>query len=166
MSAAKRVSRVVPLRTKLDVPRGPVVGRLVGLSERAPLIDYRGNTRGPVEARLSVRIERTELEAAVVQQREVVLAFEGERAELPLITGFIERMPQAEPQLDVPRQVPVEARVDGKRVVIDAEDEIVLRCGKASITLRRNGRVVVRGTYVETASEGVHRIKGGSVLIN
>jgi hypothetical protein len=61
---------------------------------------------------------------------------------------------------------PVEVLLDGKRVVIDARDEIVLRCGKASITLRRNGRIVIRGTYVETRAEGVNRIQGGSVQIN
>jgi hypothetical protein len=61
---------------------------------------------------------------------------------------------------------PLEAIVDGKRVVLDARDEIVLRCGKASITLRRNGRIVIRGTYVETRSQGTNRIKGGSVQIN
>ena len=60
----------------------------------------------------------------------------------------------------------LEARVDGKRVVIEAQDEIVLECGKASITLRRNGRIVIRGAYVETHAEGVNRIKGGSVQIN
>jgi hypothetical protein len=59
-----------------------------------------------------------------------------------------------------------DALVDGKRVVIEAADEIVLRCGKASITLRRNGRVVIRGVYVETRAEGVNRVKGGSVQIN
>lgn len=32
--------------------------------------------------------------------------------------------------------------------------------------LRRNGRVVIRGAYVETRSRGVNRIKGGSVQIN
>ncbi|HEY6876702.1 MAG TPA: hypothetical protein VI299_01735 [Polyangiales bacterium] len=67
--------------------------------------------------------------------------------------------PQQEPQR-------VEALVDGKRVVLDAQDEIVLRCGKASITLRRNGRIVIRGTHVETQSQGVNRIRGGSVQIN
>lgn len=61
---------------------------------------------------------------------------------------------------------PLEAIVDGQRVVIDARDEIVLRCGKASITLRRNGRIVIRGTYVETRSAGTNRIRGGSVQIN
>lgn len=61
---------------------------------------------------------------------------------------------------------PLDMRVDGRRVEIEAADEIVLRCGQASIVMRRNGRVVIRGTYVETRSRGVNRVKGGSVEIN
>jgi hypothetical protein len=57
-------------------------------------------------------------------------------------------------------------RVDGRRMSIEACDELELRCGKASITLRRNGRVVVRGTYVETYSQGTNRIKGATVEFN
>jgi hypothetical protein len=60
----------------------------------------------------------------------------------------------------------LDARVDGRRIEIEAADEIVLRCGEASIVLRRNGRVVIRGTYIETRSRGVNRVKGGSVEIN
>ncbi len=53
--------------------------------------------------------------------------------------------------------------MDGKRVVLTAEDEVVFQCGKASITLRRNGRVVIRGVYVETYATGTNRVKGGQV---
>jgi len=60
----------------------------------------------------------------------------------------------------------VKVDVDGRRVLIEGQDEIVLQCGKASVTLRRNGKVVIRGTHVETASEGTNRIKGGQVRIN
>ena len=60
----------------------------------------------------------------------------------------------------------LEADVDGRRVKIVAKDEIVLECGQASITLRRNGKVIVRGTYVETHSTGTNRVKGGQVRIN
>jgi hypothetical protein len=60
----------------------------------------------------------------------------------------------------------IEADVDGKRVRVTAQDEIVLECGNASITLRRNGRILIKGTYVETRSEGTNRIKGGQVQIN
>ena len=60
----------------------------------------------------------------------------------------------------------IEADVDGTRVRICARDEVVIQCGKASITLRRNGRVVIRGTYVETHSAGTNRIRGGQVRVN
>jgi hypothetical protein len=60
----------------------------------------------------------------------------------------------------------IEADVDGRRVRVVAQDEIVLQCGSASITLRRNGRIVIKGTYIETCSEGTNRIKGGQVRIN
>jgi hypothetical protein len=59
------------------------------------------------------------------------------------------------------------ALVDGnRRVVIRATDEIVLECGEASITLRRNGRVAIKGVHLETRAKGVNRIKGGTVQIN
>jgi hypothetical protein len=76
--------------------------------------------------------------------------------------------PVAQPKTaEVAPQLPaLEAVIDGRRVVLDARDEIVLRCGKATITLRSNGRIVIRGTYIETHSAGVNRIKGGSVQIN
>ncbi len=65
-----------------------------------------------------------------------------------------------------PQPFVIEADVDGRRVELKAQDELVLRCGEASVTLRRNGRVIVRGTHVETYSTGVNRIKGGQVRIN
>ncbi|MFL5356870.1 hypothetical protein [Archangium sp.] len=78
----------------------------------------------------------------------------------PLLDALLENPPEAAaPQ-------PMEAHVDGKRVVIEGQDEIVLKCGEASITLRRNGKVIVKGTYLESRATGTHRIKGGSVEIN
>lgn len=65
-----------------------------------------------------------------------------------------------------PRAIAFEADVDGARVRITAQDEVVIQCGKASITLRRNGRILIRGTHVETASTGTNRIKGSQVRVN
>jgi|GEM_PF-3849539 len=39
-------------------------------------------------------------------------------------------------------------------------------CGGASITLRRDGKVVLKGIYLETHATGVNHIKGGTVQIN
>lgn len=60
----------------------------------------------------------------------------------------------------------VEARLDGERVVLEGAREVTLKCGEASITLRRDGKIVLRGVYVETYARGVNRIKGGAVKIN
>lgn len=64
------------------------------------------------------------------------------------------------------RATELEALIDGQRVVLEAAEEIVLRCGDASIILKRNGRIVLKGAYVETCARGTNRIKGGSVKIN
>ena len=60
----------------------------------------------------------------------------------------------------------VEARVDGRRIEFAATEQVVLRCGKASITLTRSGKVLVKGEYVLTHAKGTHRIRGGTVQIN
>ncbi len=68
--------------------------------------------------------------------------------------------------LSPPQGVTFEATIDGARMRIAAKDEVVIACGKASITLRRNGRVIISGTHVETKSTGTNRIKGGQVRVN
>ena len=57
-------------------------------------------------------------------------------------------------------------KVDGKRVVIEGDEEVVLQCGEASITLTKAGKVMIRGKYILNRSSGVNRILGGSVQVN
>jgi hypothetical protein len=119
-------------------------------------------------ARLAVSVTRERLDAAVANCQHAVVLFEqGDRTK-PIIVGFIETVPLPTSPAEVAAVRPtiVEADVDGKRVRVTAQDEIVLQCGSASVTLRRNGRVIIRGTYVETRSDGTNRIKGGQVQIN
>ena len=78
----------------------------------------------------------------------------------PIIVGFIETL-QPDPRRIRRRPPVIEADVDGKRVRVTAQDEIVLQCGSASVTLRRNGRVIIRGTYVETPIGGHESHQGG-----
>jgi hypothetical protein len=153
----------------IEAPRvisGHLVGSIIGESVDGPLVDYPANPHGPLLARSTVQLS-TQLTESIVGL-DVLLVFEGERSDKPIVVGVLrDRATREQALADAPAdKEPLEALVDGKRVVIDASDEIVLRCGKASITLRRNGRVVIRGTYVETRAEGVNRVKGGSVQIN
>ena len=82
------------------------------------------------------------------------------------ITGRRDPLESHEPGFHRTDVKNLDVMVDDKRIEIEGQDEVVLRCGKASITLRRNGRVIIRGTYVESRSTGTNRIKGGAVLIN
>ncbi|WP_175824227.1 DUF6484 domain-containing protein [Burkholderia sp. BCC0419] len=54
----------------------------------------------------------------------------------------------------------------GERVVIEAQQEIELRCGDARILLTRDGIVQIRGTYVTSHASATQRIRGGSVQLN
>lgn len=73
----------------------------------------------------------------------------------PVIMGFLHQ-PQAT----------VAVQVDGERQVIEAQKEIVLKCGKASITLTRAGKVIIQGEYLLSRSYGANRIQGGSIEMN
>jgi hypothetical protein len=95
---------------------------------------------------------------------------EGGDPHWPIIMGLIQhpkRMPSTSPErISSETQKPIDAEVDGERLVFTAKKEIVLRCGKASITLTHAGKVLIRGAYLLSRSSGVNRIKGGSVQIN
>lgn len=159
-------------------PQEPILGsragQLTGLeASGAPLVDFPGNTAGPVPARLALVLDARGLQEAVARRQKVVLLFENGDPGLPFVMGLIQE-PSTTPLLDAllenPPETeapqPMEAHVDGKRVVIEGQDEVVLKCGEASITLRRNGKVIVKGTYLESRATGTHRIKGGTVEIN
>jgi hypothetical protein len=165
---------------------GARMGWLVGADAAGlPLVDFPGNPSGPQVARRTVPLTPEVIQGAASTRPGVVLMFENGDARLPLIVGLVQASPTpmldamlSEPQPqppsepaheDAPSEEPpmnAEAHVDGKRVTIEGADEIVLKCGQASLTLRRNGKVILKGTYVETHSSGVNRIKGGSVQVN
>lgn len=148
-------------------------GWLVGLDPTGTLlVDFEGNTAGPVSARLAIAPDPQALKTALSARGQVVLLFDKGDPRQPIIIGLLQE-PSPTPLLDVlleqhppPAQPPLEAWVDGKRVVIQGKEEIVLVCGESSITLRRDGRIVVRGRSVETRATGVNRVKGGAVEIN
>jgi len=136
---------------------GVVRGLLVTMAEDGtPVVDFDGNpNREPIAAVSTITVLQSDL------GREVVLMFEDGDARRPILLGLVQA-PASPTQL----RAPAELSLDGERVALVAEQEVVLRCGPASITLTRAGKVLIRGKYVLTRSSGVNRIKGGSVQIN
>lgn len=95
--------------------------------------------------------------------KQVLLQFERGDPTRPVVMGLL-RQSHASPLTGQPGQVEVD--VDGERMIVSAREQLVLKCGKASITLTKAGKVLVQGTYVSNRSSGVMRIKGGSVQLN
>jgi hypothetical protein len=137
---------------------GAVTGTLIGLAKSGtPLVDFPGNRLGrAIIARTTVELRDTDVGG------EVALMFENGDPQLPILIGAI-RAPET--PANVSRRT-VTASVDGERVVVTAQDELVLRCGEASITLTRAGKVLIRGKYLLSRSSGMNRIKGASVELN
>jgi hypothetical protein len=136
---------------------GVVIGVLIGLNEqRQPLVAFPGNPKPESAiAKSTIAFDATDIGF------EVALLFENGDPLLPMVIGRIQN-----PDRKVTESPPITADVDGERLTLSANHEIVLKCGKASITLTRSGKVIIRGKYLLSRSSGVNRIKGGSVQIN
>ena len=68
---------------------------------------------------------------------------------------------------DIAAEATTECRnIAANRIVIEAGEELVLRCGKGTIKIQQDGKVIVRGENVLNSARGTMRIKGGSVGIN
>jgi hypothetical protein len=138
---------------------GVIVGTLVGFADNGatPLVTYRQQAEtAALPARSTIAVRASHI------GKQLVLMFEEGDPRQPIIVGSLLDAHAA--TLPASEQVHVEA--DGQRLVVSATERIVLRCGKASITLTKEGKVVIQGAYVSNQSSGVLRLKGGSVQIN
>jgi hypothetical protein len=158
---------------KLDMYKqieGIRVGKIVAVSKAGEVfVDFPENANGKVKARFTGSLNLDKLIAAASEGREILIVFENHDPDLPIIIDTMHTMldeitETADGVLE--GEKPEEVIVDGRRITFDAREEIVLRCGKSSITLTKAGKVLIRGAYLLSRSSGVNRIKGGSVQIN
>ena len=164
-----------------------IIGKLTGINNIGqPLVSYTGMlSPEPMVALTTQEISNKHI------GRKAALLFANGESMLPVIVGLIhdqlsdildnfsvdesreisdtpfpevtkEYVTSSEVNLDNAEQV----IVDGKQITIQGAEEITLRCGKASITLTKSGKILLRGTYLSNRSSGVNRILGGSVQIN
>lgn len=154
----------------LEPIEGVRVGKIITVDESGQaFVDFPGNTQGPISARFTNSIRLGMLQKAVSADQDVLLVFENNDPELPIIIdtlySLVDEITESS-TIALEAESPKDVMIDGKRMTFDAKEKIVLRCGKASITLTKAGKVLIRGAYLLNRSLGVNRIKGGSVQIN
>jgi len=151
-----------------------VIGMLVDFnSPGRPLVSYPGvNHKQAMSALTTIPINKQHI------GRQVALLFTDGDIKQPVVIGLIQTCLDEETndsdEIEIQSKVMIqeerknihETKVDGERLVFEAEKEIEIKCGKSSIVLTKAGKVLIKGKYLSARSSGVNRIKGGSVLIN
>jgi hypothetical protein len=161
-------------------PGEVVIGYIKKVDQSGVYVDYPHNASGKhVLALATIPVEAKNV------GREAALLFNGGDLNKPVIVGIIHcemldalenrsnTQESSEAWLDQPRVAEDEAKensldlvIDGKEHCIEAQEEMTLKCGKASITLTKDGKILLRGTYISSRSSGTNRILGGSILLN
>lgn len=165
-----------PASTSPISPGEIVIGEITGLDAQGqPLVNYPENQTGqPQTALTTVGITASHI------GRKVALLFAKGDPRSPVIMGLIHsplqelivaytNREQAKDESEVTDETSTHADdliVDGQRIVIEGKEEVVIKCGEASITLTRAGKILIRGKYILNSSSGVNRIQGGSVQVN
>jgi hypothetical protein len=139
-----------------------VTARLYGfdLDERPLLTGLPGIPHELVAARATMLLLRRHVGCGVV-----VLFDQGD-VRRPFIVGVLQDSRADTVSAAPVPEILVVAQVDDQKLVLSAEREIVLKCGEASITLTRAGKVLIKGSYVLSRSTGYNKIKGAAVDIN
>lgn len=167
---------------KSIAPGEIIIGVFSGLNEQGnPLVNFAyNNASSPIIAISSISLKPAQV------GRQVALLFVDGDLNKPMIIGLIHSqldeildnlelsipdteevdLVQAESDLEKTTPQSNDAFLDGKRVVLEGKEEIVLKCGEASITLTKAGKILIRGKYLLNRSSGVNRIMGGSVQVN
>ena len=145
------------------------IGRIVSAADNRFIVDYPENPLGPIAARITNSAKSQILGTGNPARKEILLAFENNDPGQPIIVdtmySLLDEIAEAttgEPEAAIPNEV----TIDGKRITFDAQEEIELKCGKASIILTSAGKVIIKGAYLLSQSSGENRIRGASVGIN
>ena len=151
-------------RPQPDPSTPPVlrIGILISVNDAGEgYVDFPGNVLGPRKASWAINISLGQAQKHAHDVTPVVLLLEDSEPLRPVIVGVVrDRLPSEE------LARPVQVTREDQRLVLEAEGELVLRCGNSSVTLRKDGKIVVRGTDVTSRASGTNKIKGASIRLN
>lgn len=147
---------------------GNKIARLIPSKKPADIRIQWGN-HPPVAARHLVSIDIQELLGSEQQGREVLINFIDNDINQPVIIGVLASVVDDMVKMELASaDKPTKANVisDGESVLISAEKDIRLVCGKSSLLLRKDGKIIAKGTSILSRASASNKVKGGSVEIN
>lgn len=157
-SSVQNLLKLLSINTNAPTIEGHLTGKLTGINEKGePLVNFPGNpSQGPIAAMSTVPINFAQ------KGRIVVLVFDQNDPLRPIITGVIRTKSETVQEEGANNSV----EIDGEEITFTSRKKTVIRCGSASITMTREGKVIIKGDYVLSSSTGFNQIKGGAIVIN
>ena len=152
-----------------NISNDVVIGILVGFSDRGqPLVAFTNN--GADICQPALYTGHLSYENA---GKRVALLFPAGDVHKPMIIGIVRdnikdaiNVNAQSDQSDSIQTNTMSLQINQRKIELNAEDEIVLRCGRARIELSKNGHVAVKGLSIDSSAEKLHRIKGAKTEIN
>jgi len=170
-----KIESSAPSSNELTRQGSLLVGKVVSINDHGnPMIAYDEITLNqPAEALTTVPLNRDAI------GKDIAISFAQNNGGMAIVMGVIRRplddvlalqSEQADEvinsaQTDESTGKP-EIIVDGNKLEISASEEITLRCGKASITLNKNGKILIKGEHMLNRTSGSYKIKSGSIQLN
>ncbi len=152
--AEKEMAEIIQLKNDwIGTIEGIRIGKIISIKKGNIFVDYQDNPLGYIRARSIANVKFTD------EDRDVLLMFEKNDPRFPIILGIVHD--QA-----IIKEDTKEVFVDGEKIVFDAEKEIELRCGKGTLTIKKDGKIIIKGTQIVSRANKVNKIKGASVQIN
>jgi hypothetical protein len=131
---------------------GTALGRITSISEGVAHVDFDGNVGGPKAARVATPLRS--LTDPVV----ILLLPQGE----PVIIGQV----RARAEIEAEGAPGADVVLKGRRVCIEAGQELVLTAGSSAIRLDARGQIATLGDQVVSRARRTHKILGGSIQLN
>ena len=142
-----------------------MTGHLTGVDEEGRLL-FRpeGSTADPTPVAIGLELSDGTLVKAARQQRRALVARTADATPRLVLVGLVRDRVSA--KLVTARPGTLEVGLDGETLRLTAERDLVLQCGEAKLTLRKDGKIVLSGSNILSASRGPHRIKGATIALN
>lgn len=152
-------------------PEQPIilVGKIIKITEDGiPFVQFEGSPNTGVMARVGVPTH----EFGPIDQitnLPVLILLQDNDPQKAIITGVIRDKIFDDPSLlnTISHENTTQSlTINGKSLLLEGENEIVLRCGLGSITLRANGQITLKGTKLLSRASESNKVRGASVFIN
>jgi hypothetical protein len=119
-------------------------------ADGTPIVEYGSHDLGPISARTAI--------PSASRGDTVLLVFDQGDPTRPIIIGIVrDRFEKYFPQ---------RLKMAAKEILLEGAEEVSLRCGESSLTLRKDGKAVLKGREVLSRASRTNRIKGATVQIN